>query len=70
MIFFFAKSAEGTPGVTGWFEVNVDGKLVHSKKVQILYNACFKAEFYNLYDMPNNSFPYRMEMAMLTAIAK
>ncbi|CAB4022610.1 seleno W [Paramuricea clavata] len=25
-------SGEGTPTITGWFEVNVDGKLVHSKK--------------------------------------
>ncbi|CAB4009750.1 seleno W, partial [Paramuricea clavata] len=25
-------SGEGTPTTTGWFEVNVDGKLVHSKK--------------------------------------
>ncbi|CAH2314231.1 seleno W [Pelobates cultripes] len=23
---------EGTPTSTGWFEVTVDGKLVHSKK--------------------------------------
>ncbi|KAJ7303947.1 hypothetical protein JRQ81_011462 [Phrynocephalus forsythii] len=25
-------SGEGTPEVTGWFEVTVAGKLVHSKK--------------------------------------
>ncbi|KAF7242448.1 Selenoprotein W [Varanus komodoensis] len=25
-------SGEGTPQVTGWFEVTVAGKLVHSKK--------------------------------------
>lgn len=32
------QSGEGTPGVTGWFEVSVDGKLVHSKKV--IYFRC------------------------------
>ena len=26
------QSGEGTPQVTGWFEVTVAGKLVHSKK--------------------------------------
>jgi len=25
-------TGEGTPGTTGWLEVTVDGKLVHSKK--------------------------------------
>ncbi|KAH3850244.1 hypothetical protein DPMN_092651 [Dreissena polymorpha] len=25
-------SMEATPGTTGWFEVTVEGKLVHSKK--------------------------------------
>jgi len=27
---------EPTPGVTGWLEVSVGGKLVHSKKVRDL----------------------------------
>jgi len=27
-----AVTSESTPGVTGWFEVTVDGKVVHSKK--------------------------------------
>ncbi|CAL1531261.1 unnamed protein product, partial [Lymnaea stagnalis] len=25
-------TGEGTPTTTGWFEVQVDGKLIHSKK--------------------------------------
>uniref|UniRef100_A0A493TG60 Selenoprotein W n=1 Tax=Anas platyrhynchos platyrhynchos TaxID=8840 RepID=A0A493TG60_ANAPP len=27
-------SGQGTPEVTGWFEVTVGGRLVHSKKVR------------------------------------
>ena len=30
---FFVQEGETTPGITGAFEVTVDGKLVHSKKV-------------------------------------
>ena len=29
----FLQTGEGTPGITGWLEVTVGGKLVHSKKV-------------------------------------
>ena len=29
----FFQTGEGTPGITGWLEVTVGGKLVHSKKV-------------------------------------
>uniref|UniRef100_A0A8C4Y6U1 Uncharacterized protein n=1 Tax=Gopherus evgoodei TaxID=1825980 RepID=A0A8C4Y6U1_9SAUR len=30
-------SGEGTPQVTGWFEVTIAGKLVHSKMVSGLF---------------------------------
>jgi hypothetical protein len=29
------QTSEGTPNVTGWFEVLVDGEPVHSKKVYL-----------------------------------
>ena len=28
----FELTCESTPGITGWLEVTIDGKLVHSKK--------------------------------------
>lgn len=33
-----AQTGESTPGVTGWLEVSVDGTLVHSKKVSLLFS--------------------------------
>jgi len=30
-----AQTGVGTPSTTGWFEVEVNGKLVHSKKVRV-----------------------------------
>lgn len=30
---FLAQTGESTPGITGWLEVEVNGALVHSKKV-------------------------------------
>ena len=33
LIFIILQTSEGTPTVTGWFEVSVGGKLIHSKKV-------------------------------------
>ena len=38
LICIFLQTSEGTPTVTGWFEVSVGGKLIHSKKV----NYCLK----------------------------
>lgn len=31
----YAQTGVGTPSTTGWFEVEVNGKLVHSKKVRV-----------------------------------
>lgn len=36
---FVSQSSEGTPTTTGWFEVQVNGVLVHSKKVRIIQFA-------------------------------
>ena len=33
LVCIFLQTSEGTPTVTGWFEVSVGGKLIHSKKV-------------------------------------
>ena len=32
---FRSQTGESTPGITGWLEVEVNGTLVHSKKVGI-----------------------------------
>lgn len=42
---FVPKTSEGTPTTTGWFEVQVNGALVHSKKVRIIiqYNTSAKS---------------------------
>lgn len=36
---FISQTSESTPTTTGWFEVQVNGVLVHSKKVRIIHFA-------------------------------
>ena len=56
--FIFSQTGESTPGITGYFEVEVNGLLVHSKKVTL-----FMIKAITTHDCYTN----RMEMDTLTA---